>query len=141
RDKIWKYGYNADGDQNSVTDPLGDVSTKTFDGIGRVKTATSPNGNATGANPADFTISYAYDALGHVLSQTLPLAGSPQITYTYDPNGNKLTQVDATAGKNKTTWTYDPVGEISQVQRPDGSKLTTTYDADGNVASRSDGQG
>jgi RHS repeat-associated protein len=139
--KIWKYGYDTNGDQDSVTNPAGDISTKTYDGIGRVITSTTPNGNVAGANPAKFTTKYGYDPLGRLTSMTLPLAGSPKITYTYDPNGNRLTQVDPTAAKNKTTWAYDPVGELTKVTRPDGSVLKTTYDADGNVASQSDGLG
>jgi RHS repeat-associated protein len=139
--KNWEFGYDSNGDLASVTDPLGDKTTKTYDGIGQMATSVVGNGNVADANPADFTTKYGHDALGHLTSVTLPLAGSPRITYTYDPNGNQLTETDATASKNKTTWTYDPVGELTQVQRPDGSKLTTTYDNDGNVASQTDGQG
>jgi len=149
------YGYDANGNQTTVTDPTGAVTatahdvinrpvkvtdplshatTTTYDAVGNVTKTTDPLGNATSAT---------YDALGHKLTGTDPL--SHTTTYTYDADGNRISQ--ATALGEKTTWTYDqdertatsvdPRGNVSGVT-PATYTTTYGYDAAGNRISVTD---
>ena len=51
------YGYDADGNQTTVTDPLGRVTTTAYDALDRPITVTDPLGGIT---------TTAYDADGEV---------------------------------------------------------------------------
>jgi YD repeat-containing protein len=102
----------------------------------------SPKGNVTGANPADYTTTYAYDADGRPTTTKEPLWVSSNPTAhrtvrTYDADGN-LTQL--TDGDNHTTTNhYDAADQLTSVTRPDNSVLSYGYDGDGNRASYTDG--
>jgi YD repeat-containing protein len=46
-------------------------------------------------------------------------------SYTYDANGNLLTK------SGEATYTWDPENHLVKVQKADGTKIVTVYDADG----------
>lgn len=87
------YTYTAaNGNLTSSTDPLGDKTTYGYDctggapagcyrNIGLLYTRVSPRGNVAGANPAQYTTSYTYNAFGEPLSVTDPLV-TPRNTAT-----------------------------------------------------------
>ena len=69
-----RYGYDVFGDQTEITDQLGDVTTKTYDGMGRLLTQTLPADTTYGDSA--LTVFYAYDGLGQRLDETNSLLNS-----------------------------------------------------------------
>ncbi len=128
------YTYNSSNRLASVTRPEGGKTTYTYDANGNLASSVDPRGNVQGANPADYTTSYSYDAATRLLTQTDPLGHAT--TYTYDAAGNKTTMADAKS--RSTSYTYDAAGRLLTVTAPDTGVTSNTYDGNGNVASRTD---
>ncbi|RHW18129.1 RHS repeat protein [Sphingomonas gilva] len=104
----------------AITDPLGETTSYTYDGLGRLTEATAPEGNK---------IQYAYDARGNVTTATFkakPGTGEADIVTTagFDATcANVLTcnspnwTKDAKAAQ--TDYTYDPAtGQLLAVTLP-----------------------
>jgi RHS repeat-associated protein len=120
--RTWSYTYNAANLLQAVDGPLsgsGDTTTYTYDAhgfvssitdaVGHVTTITSNNGRGEPLASVDangVTTNYAYDPRGRILS------------FTANPG----------AGQAVTSFVYDAVGNIVEVDAPDGSKLTYAYD-------------
>jgi RHS repeat-associated protein len=128
------YVYDAAGNLLSATDAAGDKATYTYDTLGRTSTMVTPRGNAAGADPAQFTVRYGYDAAGNRLSVTDPLTHGT--TYTYDYDGNLSTITDATS--KTTQYTYNAANELTQITRADSSVISSSYDENGNLATQTD---
>jgi RHS repeat-associated protein len=140
--------YNAAGGVTSSTDPDGNQTTYSdtcsgtasagcYSGVGLLYSQTSPRGNVAGANAANFTTTYTYDALGDELSETDPLGNTTK--YSYDADGD-LTSVKDPNG-NTTQYTYNLDDEPTSTTQPGGQPETETYDGDGNVLTQTDGNG
>ncbi|MEU2898615.1 DUF6531 domain-containing protein [Streptomyces sp. NPDC001273] len=137
RGKVTVYGYDTASNRTSVTTPLGEKTTFTYDKAGRILTKTDPRGNVTGADPADFTTTYAYDGRGLLRSATDPLGR----TTAYEYNGaEQLTSAKNPAG-DTTTFAYDDAGHLTRTTDPSGDSVTRTYDASGRLLSRTDATG
>ncbi|MFJ8062948.1 DUF6531 domain-containing protein [Streptomyces sp. NPDC096142] len=136
--KTVNYTYDDAGNLASETTPLGSKTTYGYDDSGRLSTTVEPRGNVSGADPAQYTWSTAYDAAGNILSQSDPY-GTKSVTYSYDGDGRLSDQTDA-LGK-KTAYEYDELGRLSKVTAPDGGTTNLGYDASGNVTSRKDANG
>jgi RHS repeat-associated protein len=146
------------GDLTSVTDPNNHTSTATYDSVGDLSSITdaagnktsfgydtgrgwrtsqvSPKGNVAGANPADYTTSYDYDAYGQLTTTRDPLWTSTtpnrhQTVQHYDPDGNLDSVTDADG--HTTTYSYDADSEQTSIHRSDGSTLRTDYWPDGTI--------
>jgi RHS repeat-associated protein len=135
--QTWSRSYDANGDLNRQVDPDGDTWTGTYNGIGWLTKQVTPRGHATGADPANYTLTRAYSPLGELLKSTDQLGNGT--TFTYDGNRNMLSETDALG--HTTYFAYDPDNEQTTVTRADGSVLTTTFDAGGNVIGQTDGLG
>ena len=112
----------------------------TYDGHGRVATATTPEGSFhyqydalsrlgdeqqySGANLVAET-RRTYDAAGNLATST-NLAGATT-TYHYDADDRLLS---ATSPSGTTTYTYNGRGALSQIQAPTGTTLFTYDDLD-----------
>jgi RHS repeat-associated protein len=129
--------YDQFGNVMASTDPAGDTRTVTYDIIGRQTSSVAPNGNVSGANPASFTTTNTYNAVGLPVKVVDPLGRTT--TYTYDANRNRKSVTDANG--HVTTFTSDADNETTVVTRPDGSTQKTAYDGDGNAVSQVDGLG
>lgn len=134
--KGWQFAYDHYGNRSRAIDPLGDVRSYSYDLVGRILSVVSAKGNVQGGNPLAYTTSYTYDPFGDVLTVTDPL--SDVSTYNYDGNRNRVKLVDA--NNNATTYVYDKNDQLTQLQRPDGTVLTTDYNADGTVHDQRDGR-
>ncbi|MFE5519884.1 DUF6531 domain-containing protein [Streptomyces virginiae] len=128
------YTYDWDGNRTSETSPLGFKTTYAYDSDGRQISRTEPRGNATGADPAQFTWRTEYDAVGNVISETDPLGN--KITSTYDALSNLVERTDP-QGK-KTSYLYDALGRPVQTTAPDGGVVKADFDISGNLATRTD---
>lgn len=144
--KTTRYAYAAaTGDLVSVTDPLGNETTYTYDGAGRVATRVDPKGNLPGASPAEFRWSYAYDESGRQLTETDPLGHMS--TNAYDDAGRLVSTTDANG--HTTSSGYDDAGRLVSETGPDpdgGGPLAApvtryAYDEVGNTVARTDPRG
>lgn len=132
--------YDAAGNVIKSTSPTGGVSTYTYNDDERVATAVDPRGNVAGANPANYTTSYGYDAVGNLTSVTDPLG--EKTTFAFDPNNRVTTATDANG--HTVSYRYLDDDTVQAVIGPDGNtKQDTTYSYDnvGNVLSRTDALG
>jgi RHS repeat-associated protein len=97
-------------------------------------TEVDPRGNVQGANPADYTTTTAYDAVGRPTSITDPLGHTT--SYSYNPTSNISSITDANG--HSTSYTYDSLDRLASVVAPDGGTTSYTYDGNGNVLTRTD---
>jgi len=134
-----------DNQLSSVTDPLSQVTIYHHDDAGYLTEVDSPDPDGNGTSQSPSVTSYAYDALGNLVSMTDP--DQHTTTYTYDllnrletvtqPDPDGPNGVDAPV----TTYSYDPVGNLLTREDPDGSTTNTTtyvYDAVNRVVSETD---
>ena len=144
----YQYGYDADGNQASITDPNGGVTSFTYDAQGNELSRTLPLGQ---------TETYQYDTQNR---QTLAVSFQGNVTQSvYDPITGNLAQAilypslaayDNGQGTPSETisYTYDAFGNQVEAQDTVGSgstavtsTTTTTYDSQGNVLSVTSPQG
>jgi RHS repeat-associated protein len=132
------FSYDANGNLAGVTDAMGDETTYGYDAIGRRTSMVSPNGNATGGNPAAHTSTFGYDALVRPTSQVDQL-GHQQVNNVYDPNGNLVTATDADG--NASGYAYNPDNQLTTTTRADHTTLQSAYDVLGNLVTQTDAAG
>jgi len=166
--RVSTYGYDAAGNQTNTTDgqtldashnvvclstntcPL---TSETFDGMGRVLTATDPIGQTTtkytydgNGNRTSQTDGLSYDstsqtyycpsgstclmtgetfgANNELLSETAP-DGTLTASYSYDADGNELTEAGGT-GANPATYSYNSSNQQTSMQGPSGCATGTS---------------
>jgi RHS repeat-associated protein len=121
------YGYNGADEMTSqslVNGSADDTTTWTYDQLGQQVSMTSPDGNTSGATPADYTTNYAYDQAGGLDQVT----GPPVSTSRYSAQSPVTT-------RPVTSYGYDTFGDQTQSVDPDGNLTATAYDGDGRVVS------
>ena len=95
----------------SVVDPLGNTTTFDYDAVGRRTSMVDPNGNASGATPADHRWEYEYDAENRLRFARAPAPqhgqGTSQLVTEsqYDGVGNLETLIDANGQVTKYSTT------------------------------------
>jgi len=147
----------------SQTDPLGYVTTYSYDSQGRLESITWCNNAAApekatrrfeyngigGGNTGNVTAEidengnrteYEYDAMNRVtLVRTFHNGQAQETAIGYDAAGNPIRQTDA---RNATTTydLYDPANRLRQMTLPDGyaGQVQWQYNAGGDLASRRD---
>jgi RHS repeat-associated protein len=102
-----------------VTEPLGRVTTSTFDANNNTLTITDPNGHTT---------TLAYDLKDRPASVTDPLGKATSTTY--DALDRRLTVTDSRG--NVTRFEYDAVGNLTATLNALNQRTESTYDANGN---------
>lgn len=133
------YAPNAFGDPLAVTDPLGHVTTTTYDADRNVQTVKDAKNQTTTyvyddedrltsvqrADTPQTTLGTAYWPDGSMKSQT---DGAGKVTnYTYDEQGRLTAMTDPL---NRTTsYGYDGAGNQTGVTNPSGQTTTIGYDA------------
>ena len=155
---VTTHGYDAVGNETSLSDASQRTTSYTFDSLNRLAsvvaadlTATSYTydlaGNRTSRTDANGrTTSYAYDGDGRRTTTTFPIG---QVwSSSYDAAGSVVQMVDAngnatgTAGDGTTTRTYDRAGRLTGIDYSDATPdVTYAHDAAGNRTSMSDGAG
>ncbi|MEN6460939.1 MAG: X2-like carbohydrate binding domain-containing protein [Syntrophomonas sp.] len=112
----------------SITDALGNATTKSYDNLRQVTSIADPKGQVS---------NYSYDQLNHLTSGTDPLSGTSR--QEFDAAGNLLSIADPNG--NQQSFTYDNAGRI--VSQKDGSNNTITYAYNklGQIATKTNGRG
>ena len=119
--------YDGSGRFRSLIDPLGHTTTYTYDALGRVLTVTLPKSSV--GSPLTFTTSYSYDTYDAVSGLTF--------TNVTDPNG-KVTQLgydqfgrlakSIDASSNSTVYSYAH-GLLSSITDANGNTTGYRYNA------------
>jgi RHS repeat-associated protein len=127
------YHYNGDHQLEKIT-PVKDSSlrerTFTYDGYGRLRTATDGAGN---------TVTYTYDDAGRVLEAAHAGTHPVTVTYKYDKAGNLTIRTDP---NGTTTWDYDQRNKpVSRTSTHGGGTQSYSWGRCGNLASVSDDAG
>ncbi|UYB53449.1 DUF6531 domain-containing protein [Xanthomonas sp. AM6] len=134
------FGYDANGNTETVTDALGHVTQNDYDPLNRLARTLQDVGGINAetkfsydaldnltkvTDPKGLDTTYTYNGLGDLTKLTSPDTGVT--TYTYDSAGNRATQIDA---RNvKTTYSYDALNRLTKVAYPTTSlNVTYTYD-------------
>jgi len=124
---VTSYTYDANGGVSSITDPTGEVSTYTYDS-GRLASVTTPDGRVN---------TFEYDALGNLVTASQPNISLPQTAI--GPDGSPITVgVDADSnvvyperayrtGNSTVSFAYDANGRIIGQVDERGFQTTNTY--------------
>jgi RHS repeat-associated protein len=142
RDETTTYAYFATGELQSATTPLGNKTTYALDDDGRTIAMVEPRGNVAGGTPSDYTWAYQYDEAGNRTRVTDPLGNHAD--YAFDAV-NQVTQATDQRGA-ATGLVYDVLNRLWKVTPPAAGATGTldtvyTYDAAGNLATRTDPNG
>ncbi|MGW6934688.1 RHS repeat-associated core domain-containing protein [Lentzea sp. NPDC054927] len=93
------------------------ITSYQYNAKGLMQSTTSPRGNVPGANPADFTTTYRYDANDNLVRMSRPYPGGQVV--------HRDVKVDPL---DRTTSTVDEFNKTSSFQRSDTGQLTATKD-------------
>ena len=148
------YSYDTLGNLKRVKDAKGNITTMTYDKLGRKIGMTDPdmgvwsyeydkNGNLISQTDAkDQTINMAYDALNRLVSKTYPVgSGMNNINYRYDEGvnglGRKTGMNDYISNPESPeiydySYAYDARGRLTEEDKNiDSADYTTSYTYDG----------
>jgi len=131
---ITTYTYDSNHDLTGATGPGADhpLSTVTYDSSGRVSSVTDANGNAVQLS----------DSVGAQQQTTLDPAGRLTTVDTFDDRGDVVREDRVFDGRTLTTSaTYDSVGRELTATNALGSTMTAVYDAMGDVTQLTDAMG
>jgi RHS repeat-associated protein len=140
----------SNGFLSSETDPLGRTTTYTLDSLGFTTQEELPDGSlityqyqsafhalTTYTDERGNTTTYAYDASGHLTSQTNALGQTT--TYAYNAAGEQVAVTDHLG--HTTSYAYDSDRRLTTTTDPLGNVTTYTYDANGNPSTTTDALG
>lgn len=141
---VTRYRYDLAGNLEATIDPLGRITSNTYDALGRLWTTISPDPDGLQgplSAPASIfrydvvgnllsttdhlgrTTTSTYDSRNRVVSVTQPDAdlfdhfSAPMTRYTYDLVGNKTQETDALG--NTTDYVYDNLNRLTTTILPD----------------------
>ncbi len=135
-----RYAYDTLGNLASRTDANGATTQYQYDNLRRLTEVRYPDatsatftydalGHVASASNTAGTISYQYDALGRVVSETQP--GNRTLRYGYDAAGRRTSLTDPFG--RVIRYAYDAAGRNTSVTDPEGRSTSYTYDATGFV--------
>ncbi len=117
--------YDTQGYVDSVTDPLSRTATFQNDAIGRLLTLTNPDSSQ---------VLFTYDANSNLTSLTPPGRSAYQFGYSSVDLQTTFTPPSVATWNPTTAYSYDVDKSVTQVQRPDGSIVSTQRDTAGRVS-------
>ncbi|WP_240804680.1 DUF6531 domain-containing protein [Streptomyces sp. LRa12] len=135
--KTTSYGYDTDGNLTSLTTPKGNKTTYTYFPSGQVKTVVDPRGSVDGADPANYTTAYTYDAADRVKTVTDALGHTTSLAY--DEVGNLRTVTDA--AQRTTAYGYNDAGRLTSVTDPAQKTTVLGYDPVGRLVKETNRRG
>lgn len=147
--KSESYTYDLAGRLKTKTDRNGNTTTFNYDALDNIKSKTVTNsastvlgsytykycitGNMSQMAGGGTTVTYVYDDLGRLTSETDTLSGTVK-TYNYDASNNRksLTLKKGTTSHIITTYTYDKLDRLDLVKENGTTVADYGYDANGN---------
>lgn len=132
-----KFEHDAYGDLKAEIDPEGDKVTWTYSKDGEKLTEVSARGNEEGAKAAEFETTFEHDAQGRLIKVTDPLGHESKSAF--DKNGNLESTTDALG--HVTKFIYNADDQKTKVELANGTTTEVAYDSMGQVKSRTDGNG
>ncbi|MCB2263769.1 MAG: DUF6531 domain-containing protein [Candidatus Thiosymbion ectosymbiont of Robbea hypermnestra] len=126
--RTFRYAYGAQGRLTSVTDPLGGKTRYTYYDNGNLHTVVDPRGNTA--------VTLSYDGKDRVTREVLADGATTQFEYLSDTR----TRVTNPRGY-KTLYSFNDTGQPTEIRDPLDRTTQSTWDADYNRLSRTDGNG
>ena len=127
-DLITNYTYDEAGNVETITDPLGRVTTNVYDDLGRLETV---------IDPLSGTLTYAYDAHGNLLS--IIDAASHTTSYGYDKRNRVVTTTNELG--NDTYVEYNEIGLPITRTNENGHIMVSAYDSLYRLLAQTDEEG
>lgn len=118
----------------TTTDPLGRITSLTYDAVGNVQTSSAEGNDNNSAT--DQTTTFSYDLMNRLL--TVTDADNQTTAYDYDAHGNLIMVTDAKTPAGITQFAYDEFDRLSQTTDPLGHLETFTYNKVGNLTTHVD---
>ncbi|MDE2179981.1 MAG: tandem-95 repeat protein [candidate division NC10 bacterium] len=117
--------YDSQSYLHSISDPLGRITSFTYDAVGRPLTQTLPDGRV---------IQSGYDLNGNVTSLTPPARPAHTFDYTPVDLERQYTAPPVTGGgTNQTARAYDADKALTALTRPDNAAVAFAYDTAGRL--------
>ncbi|MFI2364479.1 polymorphic toxin-type HINT domain-containing protein [Promicromonospora sp. NPDC019610] len=110
----------------------------TYDAKGLVKTVTSPRGNVPGANRADFTTEYFYDANDNPVRMRMPYPGGKHVDRDIKVDALDRTTASINELNKTSSFERSNTGQVSSVTDTKGRTTTMGYDKNGRQTRRTD---
>ena len=142
------YTYDGHGNRLSMTYPNGKTAEYVYDGMDRLISVKGVDGvtttyeyDALGRRTKTVggkeTTEYTYDEVGDLIAQTTTGSYDLALEYTYDLSGRMTGESRTEKGKTvESAYTYDPLGQLTGFTRSDGITEGYTYDAAGNMLTK-----
>ena len=140
-DQVTRYGYDANGNETSVIDPMQQATIYGYDALDRLVQDTDRAGGLTRyaydsqnhltsvSDPRQVTTAYGYDGLGNLTEQSSPDTGITR--YAHDVAGNVTERTDARG--ITVRYEYDALNRLIAARYPDPTQdVVYTYDQDPN---------
>ena len=122
---VGRYAYDAAGRVVRCVDAAWGTRSFSYDACGRVVKAVSGVGG---------TCFFDYDGAGRLLARRVATSeGFATTSYAYDAVGNVVSVTDSFGAVTK--YAYDGAHRCTEVMNPDGSRVSYAYDGAGEVAS------
>lgn len=148
-----RYGYDANLNVTSITDPRNFITRFTYDASGNLLTRRAPaplsyletwtytalNDVASYRDGRNNLTTYAYDPAGNLITITAPLSAITQ--FGRDPAGTGLLVSTTDPRSKTTTFGYDAESNLNRVTSPLGNVTSMTYDPAGRLLSVVDPRG
>ena len=142
------YTYDGHGNRLSMTYPDGKTVTYAYDEMDRLVSVTGVDditttyeydalGRRTKTTGSKETTEYTYDEVGDLVAQTTTGAYDLALEYTYDLSGRMTGESRTENGTTlDSSFAYDPLGQLTGFTRSDGITEGYTYDAAGNMLTK-----
>jgi RHS repeat-associated protein len=127
--KTTRYAYTLSDKVGTVTDPMGSISTTTYDANDRVLTVTRQVSTTQNRQRT-----YTYDALNRIAAvhdTTTATPGPVLESFSFTPNGRDAGVTDANG--HTLTYGYDGLDRFIQTTYPDATTRKHQLDANGNI--------
>ncbi|WP_157431573.1 RHS repeat-associated core domain-containing protein [Actinomadura hibisca] len=136
------FGANGGESLTKSTSPSGASSSATYGNSPTSQNPTAAYQASAGSDTQGNSSAYTYDGVGNLSSAKDALAAEAKVTYNSD--GTVKDSTDPGNGSNSATYGYDDNHQPASVTPPTGNTLkkkTFTYDAYGQLATATDGNG
>jgi RHS repeat-associated protein len=129
---VTSFAYDKLGNVTGITDPRGNVTSRTLDNLYRQIQVTQADPDAGGPLTSSVT-SFVYDAASQLLSVTDPMSRVTNYEYNGLGLNSKIIEPDPDAGgplaRPETTMGYDALGNLLSVTDPLSHTTSYLYDA------------